>query len=66
MNVLDAQTEAMGSDSLEIERIYVRKKFHRRGFGGKIYNKEIKIAKEQYENKVWLGVWEKSVNAILF
>ncbi|MBD7968264.1 GNAT family N-acetyltransferase [Paenibacillus gallinarum] len=66
LNTNDAQSETMGNDSLEVERIYVRKKFHKQGLGKFLINKAIEIAKEQNKDKVWLGVWEKNENAISF
>src|SRR5690554_1537806 len=33
VNINDAQSEKMGDESLEIERIYIRNKFQRKGFG---------------------------------
>jgi ribosomal protein S18 acetylase RimI-like enzyme len=66
VNAGDAQSEAMGDDSLEVERIYVRKKFHKQGLGTFLMNKAIEIATEQNKEKIWLGVWEKNKNAIDF
>lgn len=66
MNSHDAQSENMGEDSLEIERIYVRAKFQKLGLGKYLINKAIEIAVEQGKNKIWLGVWEKNENAIAF
>jgi diamine N-acetyltransferase len=66
VNTQDSQSENMGDDSLEIERIYVRTKFQKLGLGKYLINKAIEIAKEQEKNKIWLGVWEKNQNAIAF
>lgn len=66
VNTNAAQTEAMGNDSLEIERIYIRKQYHKQGLGKHLLNKAIDIALEQHNNKIWLGVWEKNKNAIAF
>ncbi|PAE33356.1 GNAT family N-acetyltransferase [Bacillus sp. 7884-1] len=66
VNSHDAQSENMGEDSLEIERIYVRAKFQKLGLGKYLINKAIEIAVEQGKNKIWLGVWEKNENAIAF
>lgn len=66
VNINDAQTEEMDNESLEIERIYIRKKFQRHGLGKCLMNKSIEIAKEWNKNKIWLGVWEKNENAIQF
>ncbi|WP_263706445.1 GNAT family N-acetyltransferase [Shouchella tritolerans] len=66
VNTNDAQSEEMGEESLEIERIYIRNKFQRHGLGKYLLTKAIEIAKEQNKNKIWLGVWEKNENAIGF
>lgn len=66
LNTEDAQTENMGNEALEIERIYVLGSFQKMGLGKVLMNHAINIAKQQHKNKVWLGVWEKNVNAIAF
>lgn len=66
VNADDAQTERMGTDSLEIERIYIRKRFHKRGLGQYLMNKAIEVASDRHKKKVWLGVWEKNEGAIAF
>ncbi|MEK4143360.1 MULTISPECIES: GNAT family N-acetyltransferase [Paenibacillus] len=66
VNTDDAQSEVMGNDSLEIERIYIRKKFHKQGLGQYLINKAIEIAIQCNKEKIWLGVWEKNKNAISF
>lgn len=59
LNTNDAQSEIMGNNSLEVERIYVRRKFHKRGLGKHLINKAIEIARERNKEKIGLGVWEK-------
>ncbi|MDQ0886709.1 ribosomal protein S18 acetylase RimI-like enzyme [Paenibacillus sp. V4I9] len=66
LNTIDSQTEIMGNDSLEIERIYIRKKLHKQGLGKYLINKAIEIAIERNKEKIWLGVWEKNESAITF
>jgi diamine N-acetyltransferase len=66
VNTNDAQSEEMGDESLEIERIYIRNKFQKQGLGKYLLNKAIEIAMEQKKEKIWLGVWEKNENAIAF
>lgn len=66
VNTEDAQSENMGEDSLEIERLYIKAKFQKLGLGKYLLNKAIEIAAEQEKNKIWLGVWEKNDNAIAF
>jgi diamine N-acetyltransferase len=66
VNTNDAQTETMDDESLEIERIYIRKDFQRHGLGKYLLNKVMEVALEHHKQKVWLGVWEKNENAIEF
>ncbi|MEC0204448.1 GNAT family N-acetyltransferase [Paenibacillus lautus] len=66
VNTHDAQTEMMGNDSLEIERIYVKGKFHKHGLGKFLLNKAVEIAMERNKKSIWLGVWERNENAIAF
>lgn len=66
VNINDAQSEEMGDDSLEIERIYIRQKFQGKGLGKQLFNKALQIATSQNKKMVWLGVWEKNENAIAF
>ncbi|MCZ8538127.1 GNAT family N-acetyltransferase [Paenisporosarcina quisquiliarum] len=66
VNTNEAQSEAMGAGSLEVERIYVKKKFQKHGLGKQLLNKALEIAQEQKKKKIWLGVWEENENAIAF
>lgn len=66
VNVGTAQSEPVGGDSLEVERIYVRKVFKRMGLGKKLMDHAFDLARQQNKTKVWLGVWEKNASAILF
>jgi len=66
VNTDEAQSEAMGADSLEVERIYVKKKFQKHGLGKQLLNKALEIARVQKKKKIWLGVWEENENAIAF
>ena len=66
VNSNDAQTEIMGNDALEIERIYIRGKLHKQGLGKYLLNTAIEIAIERNKDKIWLGVWEKNESAITF
>ena len=66
VNTNDAQSEEMGVESLEIERIYIKKNFQKHGLGKYLLNKAMEIAMERNKKKIWLGVWEKNENAIAF
>jgi ribosomal protein S18 acetylase RimI-like enzyme len=66
VNTQNAQTEVMGNDALEIERIYIRKNHHKQGLGKYLVNIAIERAIELEEQKIWLGVWEENESAITF
>ncbi len=66
INILDAQSEPMGEESLEVERIYVRNAYQQDGLGKALMLKAVEIAQQLKCKKVWLGVWEKNEHAIDF
>lgn len=66
LNVGEAQSEPMGDEALEIERIYIRRAFKRRGYGRKLIDLAQTAAEEQGKSKLWLGVWEKNADAAAF
>ncbi|UOE58506.1 GNAT family N-acetyltransferase [Priestia filamentosa] len=66
VNTDDAQSEEMGDESLEIERIYIKNNFQKHGLGKCLFNKAIDMAMEHNKKKIWLGVWEKNENALIF
>ncbi|MDQ1237077.1 ribosomal protein S18 acetylase RimI-like enzyme [Paenibacillus sp. SORGH_AS306] len=66
INTDQAQSEKMSEDSLEIERIYIKQSFQKHGVGKHLFQQALQIAKELNKQQMWLGVWEKNNNAILF
>ncbi len=66
VNTDEAQTEEMGDESLEIERIYIKNTFQKHGLGKCLLNKAMEIAIERKVKRIWLGVWDKNANAIAF
>ncbi|WP_413306157.1 GNAT family N-acetyltransferase [Bacillus sp. 1P10SD] len=66
VNTNDAQSEDMGDESLEIERIYIKSHFQKHGLGKYLLNQAMELAMECNKKKIWLGVWEKNENAIAF
>ncbi|MGS2778702.1 GNAT family N-acetyltransferase [Robertmurraya sp. GLU-23] len=66
INTNDAQSEEMGDESLEIERIYIKNKFQKHGLGKYLLNQAIEMAMQRQKKNLWLGVWEKNENAIAF
>lgn len=66
VNTDDAQSEEMGNEALEIERIYIKNNFQKHGLGKHLLHKAIDMAMELDKKKIWLGVWEKNENALAF
>ena len=66
VNTDEAQSEKLGPDYLEVERIYILSRFHKLGLGKVLMEEAIKSAKDMQKTKVWLGVWEQNSNAIAF
>ena len=66
INTHDAQSERMSDESLEIERIYIKKNFQKRGLGKDLLHTALTIAIERKKKKIWLGVWKKNEDAIAF
>lgn len=58
VNINDAQTEKMGTDNLEVERIYIRPAFKHQGLGTRLIQEAEKLTRENHKAKIWLGVWE--------
>lgn len=66
VNTDEAQSEKLGPDYLEVERIYILSRFHKLGLGKVLMEEAMKIALHMQKTKVWLGVWEQNSNAIAF
>ncbi|MCP4111422.1 MAG: GNAT family N-acetyltransferase [Desulfobacteraceae bacterium] len=66
INDAPAQSDINDPESIEIERIYVKKAYKGKGLGKKLMNFGLQAAKEMKKNYVWLGVWEKNTDAISF
>jgi len=66
LNFWKAQSELRDPNALEIERIYVRKKFKGLGIGQNMLQKSIDIALKAKKKYIFLGVWEHNKSAISF
>ena len=66
LNFGQSQTELKDEKALEIERIYVLKKYQGKKVGQLLYEKAVQIAGQIGANYVWLGVWEENPKAISF
>ena len=66
LNESEAQTDIHSPDSLEIERIYLDKRFQGKGLGNCLMDKALEIARQRGKRSLWLGVWEKNTRALAF
>ena len=66
LNLPPAQSDLNEKESLELERIYVRKDYKGSGYGRFLIKKALSFARENRCTYIWLGVWEKNVKAIEF
>ncbi len=66
LNFGNAQSEIRSDEAMEIQRIYVLKKFHGKKIGQLLLNEAIKIGQYSGVDSIWLGVWEKNHKAIQF
>lgn len=66
LNWGNAQTEMKESMGMEIERIYVLKKWIGKGIGKALYGLSLRIAASKGMSYIWLGVWEKNERALTF
>lgn len=66
VNMNDAQTEEMGDEALEIERIYIMSKYKNQGLGKYLMRLAQDMAITHGKKSIWLGVWEKNHHALDF
>lgn len=66
LNTGDAQTEPLGDEHIEIERIYVKASHYGKKIGQLMMDKAILVAHQKDKKIIWLGVWEKNQRAIRF
>lgn len=66
INVDDAQSEQASDASLEIERVYIKSSFKRKGLGKYLIDQAIEVAQRYNKKLIWLGVWEHNTQAIEF
>jgi ribosomal protein S18 acetylase RimI-like enzyme len=66
LNDVPAQSDINDPESLEVERIYIRKEYQGKGLGKNLMDHALQIGKEMKKQYLWLGVWEKNTDAIAF
>jgi len=66
LNLQKGILDSIEKNGMEIERIYVKKKFQGKQIGKLLFDTAVEIAKKTRHNYLWLGVWEKNPHAISF
>jgi ribosomal protein S18 acetylase RimI-like enzyme len=66
INIGEAQKESIGNNALELERIYILKKFQGKNIGQVLLDYAMEIARKNNVDWIWLGVWEHNQRAINF
>lgn len=66
VNDFPAQTDINDENSLELERIYLLQAFQGRRYGKELLDMAAYIAARKKKKYIWLGVWDKNINAIGF
>lgn len=58
--------EHLKENALELQRIYLRTSFQHKGLGNVLFDYAEKIARDEKKDYMWLGVYEKNINAQYF
>mgnify|MGYP001175093804 CR=1 FL=1 len=66
VNVGSAQTDIFDENALELQRIYLLRKFYGKGLADILMQKAFAIAQELGKSYIWLGVWERNFRAQRF
>lgn len=66
VNFKDAQTEQMGPNMMEIERLYILPQYKRMRLGSTLMQFALDYAHQHKATGVWLGVWENNEPAKSF
>lgn len=61
-----AQSEPMGDDAFEVERIYVTANSQGKGIGRQLLDFSVQQALAAKKKIIWLGVWQKNTRAVAF
>ncbi|MDR7328762.1 GNAT family N-acetyltransferase [Corynebacterium guangdongense] len=66
VNVGDAQTEPMGDECAELQRIYLLPEAVGGGYGSALMAKAVDVARAWGRSRMWLGVWDRNETALRF
>ncbi len=63
LRITDEVTHWLGTNTIELQRLYVDKAFLGQGVGAAMMQKALDIAREKKYEWIWLGVWERNYRA---
>ncbi|SFR35991.1 Ribosomal protein S18 acetylase RimI [Robiginitalea myxolifaciens] len=66
LNTDAAQSEPLGEEGMEVERIYVRDGHQGKGLGQWMIERSGEMAKKAGKSFLWLGVWQENTRAVAF
>ncbi len=62
----DEVSEELGTNSIELHRLYIHSNYHGKQVGRKLMEQAIAYASQNKFDWIWLGVWEKNFKAQKF
>lgn len=66
LRISDEVAYRLGTNTIELQRLYVDKAFLGKGVGAALMEKALGLAKEKKYDWIWLGVWERNFRAQAF
>jgi diamine N-acetyltransferase len=63
LRVTDEVVHLLGTNTIELQRLYVDKNFHGKGVGAAMMNEALRLARDKKYDWIWLGVWERNFKA---
>ena len=66
INEKEAQNEQFDTQSIELERFYIKSSFQGQNIGKEVLKLVLDMVKNTEATFLWLGVWEKNAKAIRF
>lgn len=66
INTNNAQTENQGSEAVELQRLYILPEYKGQNIGKQLIERAEAEGRALGKKHIWLGVWEKNLNALAF
>ncbi len=66
LNTGEAQSEPLGEEGMEVERIYIRDGHRGKGLGQWMIERTGEMARKEGKSFLWLGVWQENTRAVAF